>query len=329
MQRRTTGSFGPNCFAALILLATPVALFCSFESRPAGVHLGAVSQALPLLVISPPLTIKAPQSQADGSKTPPAASPATPAAGRQLPQGRLATLMSYGLLLDAKERLEKIPDYSATFLKQERVEGKDIQELQTIEMRLRHQPFSIYMKWLDVNEGQELLYVEGEREGNMLVKKGGRLGKMIPAVSIPPKGKLAMAESRYPVTTAGLLGLTEKLLSYRKRDLGLAEGVDTKMLPDEKIDGRLCYCFQTEYASEKVELTYRKSMIWIDQETSFPLCVKNYCWPNDETRRIAEEAETPPEDPTLIENYTFTNLRFEKRLNVTAFNETNGEYKFK
>ncbi len=43
--------------------------------------------------------------------------------------------------------LQQTPDYTAQFTKQELVAG-ELTEEQSIYVKIRHQPFSIYLKWL-------------------------------------------------------------------------------------------------------------------------------------------------------------------------------------
>ncbi|MFM8218194.1 MAG: DUF1571 domain-containing protein, partial [Planctomycetaceae bacterium] len=124
-----------------------------------------------------------------------------------------------------RQRMQKLPDYAATFTRQERLEGGDLLDLQTMEMKLRHAPLSIYMKWIEGGEeGRELLFVEGQNDNRMLVKLGGGK-KLLPAVKVDPAGSLAMSEARHPVTSVGLLQLCDQMLVYRRRDLQTRSGL--------------------------------------------------------------------------------------------------------
>ena len=88
---------------------------------------------------------------------------------------RLALQLHIALLESSKHRIANLPDYSATFLKQERVEGDDLQELQTIQFKMRHKPFSVYMKWLEGGDvGRQVLFVEGQYDDKLQVRLGGK-----------------------------------------------------------------------------------------------------------------------------------------------------------
>ena len=64
----------------------------------------------------------------------------------------------------AKESLKtidtKIHDYNAVLLKQERIDG-ELQEEQAAFIKVRHQPFSVYMFFLKPFKGRECLYNAG------------------------------------------------------------------------------------------------------------------------------------------------------------------------
>ena len=68
---------------------------------------------------------------------------------------------------DVVKRMEReIHDYSATFIKRERVNG-ELLEHQHIFTKIRHQPFSAYMYFLgpEDKKGREVIYVAGANDG--------------------------------------------------------------------------------------------------------------------------------------------------------------------
>src|SRR5262245_51368356 len=50
------------------------------------------------------------------------------------------------LIADARASISRIRDYSGTLVKQERIAGQ-LQPEQFIEMRVRQQPFCVFLKW--------------------------------------------------------------------------------------------------------------------------------------------------------------------------------------
>jgi len=61
------------------------------------------------------------------------------------------------------ERVEALPGYEATFFKKEVVGTTTISQKMTI--KVRHNPFSVYLYFHSPHEGREVIYVEGENNG--------------------------------------------------------------------------------------------------------------------------------------------------------------------
>lgn len=228
------------------------------------------------------------------------------------------------LLERGRKFLEEIPDYTAQFSKQELVNGELLEE-QTMLMKCRHKPFSIYLQWLTGDVGRELLYVEGANNGEMLVHGGGWKARL-PALSISPTSSLALKESRYPVTNAGLKALVEIILSIHTEDLVRDTIERCEQLPDQDFDGRKCSVFVVYYKNAEVSPTYRKSIVLIDNEWNVPLYTRNFSWPAD---NVVPETAEELDDATLIEFYTFTDVQFRQQLAEVDFDRSNNEYRFR
>ena len=238
--------------------------------------------------------------------------------------GRLALLFHLKMLEIGGLKLERISDYTATFVKQERVDG-ELTDRQVIQIKMRHAPFSIYMKWLVGDKGRQLLYVHGQNNGKMLVQLGGWKSRF-PALKLDPNGKLAMKESRYPITKAGLLELVRTAIDCRRSDLNNMNNVRCRVVEDQKFGKRNCYAFVIEYGSPKASETYRKCITYIDKDLSVPILVKNFAWP-DET--AAAEDEKSLDESTLVEYYSFSDIKLEPKLANSEFDRKNKIYRFR
>ncbi len=106
-----------------------------------------------------------------------------------------------------------IKDYSATVVKRERIDGK-LGEHQYIFAKIRHEPFSVYLYFLAPDEvkGQEVIYVEGRNDGNMLAHAGSGVRAMVGTVSLKPNGAMAMQGNRYAITEIGVENLSRRLV---------------------------------------------------------------------------------------------------------------------
>jgi len=226
-------------------------------------------------------------------------------------------------LEQGRKFLQETPDYTAVFSKQELV-GGELLDLQDIYLKCRHQPFSVYLRWLSGDEGREVLYTDGANNGEMLVHGGGWKARL-PSLSISPNSPLAMAESRYPVTKAGILGTVEIMLECHREDVQSRRLAKCEKLEDQKFDTRMCSVFVVEYADAKTSPTYRKSITFIDQEWNVPIYTQNFGWPTAHETATGDALD----EATLIEYYTFTEVEFRQQLADADFTKTNEEYRFK
>ncbi|KAF0234145.1 MAG: hypothetical protein FD177_1057 [Desulfovibrionaceae bacterium] len=92
----------------------------------------------------------------------------------------------------------KVQDYTATFLKQERVEGKLLDQ-ERISIKFM-KPFKVYMKWLEVSV-KEALYVQGAYSDKVQARCDGLLGLW--TWSFSPRDPRLMEGNRHPITDIG------------------------------------------------------------------------------------------------------------------------------
>jgi len=237
----------------------------------------------------------------------------------QIVTDREALEFNIEMLRRGYEMLESIPVYTATFFRQERVD-QTVKPAQVMQMKIRHEPFSVYLKWLVGNKGREVLFIDGESDNRMLVKLGGWKSRLIPSMKIEPQGRLAMRESRYPVTDIGLLNLCRKLLDHRQLDLERGSAVLCRVRHDAEHDERDCYLFELEYATAEFG-EYRKSVQYIDKEWGLPVSIQNFTWP-------ADGCDVTDDESTLLESYSFSDLKLGGQLSDSAFDRKNSQYSF-
>ncbi|MCR9198140.1 MAG: DUF1571 domain-containing protein [Planctomycetaceae bacterium] len=225
------------------------------------------------------------------------------------------------LLKDGLRFIESYNTYTVTFHREERIDG-DMKSQQSIDMKVQHGPhFAVYMKWLTGEKGQQVLYSDEYDDGCMVVKFGG-FRRLLPALRIDPSSSVAMAETRYPVTEAGMAGMIKQILTHREADIKRNGGLSCVRLADKEFDGRNCYCFLMKYDSQDINKTYRKTIMLIDAERHLPVMVRNFTWSADGNLADAElDAET------LIEDYSFTELEVETDLVAQDFSRDNPAYR--
>jgi Protein of unknown function (DUF1571) len=223
-----------------------------------------------------------------------------------------------------RAQFSRLAGYTATMAKQERV-GSDLLEEITYGVKVRQQPFSVYLKWQTGAEaGKEVLYVDGTNENQLLVHLGGIKGRILPALKIDPFGSLALAHSRYPITKLGILALADTLIDRRELEMRENVTVHVEQRPDADVEGRRCAVYIFEDTDPAQSPVYRKSVQYIDQQWNVPLRVANYTWPEP-----GKHLDGPAlDEATLIEYYMYSEVAIDAHLTDADFDRANEEYRF-
>jgi hypothetical protein len=254
------------------------------------------------------------------SLTPVAASSAAAAiAGSNILTGKFAMQVNVLVLQEGIAKFSKIPDYTATFTKQERI-GGDLNDAEQISLKVRQEPLSIYMKWHSGQTGQQVIYVEGQNEGKMLVKPGGVRGRLTGTLTIDPNGDLAMAQARYPVMVVGLKSVAERIIQYQQEQIDKGDQYTCEFRDDAMYDERPCFRCLVVYANKETSPEYRKSEILIDKQLQMPVVLKNYTWAEDPDPATLDEQ-------TLLEQYAYSEIKMEQKLADVDFDRTNESYR--
>jgi hypothetical protein len=306
-----------NFIAIIISFLAVSFLYFNFEPRPAGADpdasladMASVTAVSPMLTAQQATKLDSNSQEVDSAGT-----------TDMLAQGKAAMMLNLLLLEKGYQQFSTLSDYTATFFKRERVDGI-LGDGQIVNMKVRHQPYSVYMKWMVGDRGREVLYVDGKHDGNLLVKKGGFAGRILGALSLDPSGSIAMKECRHPVTKAGLLNLVGELLLHRRKEVKMEDGFQCVMLDNQEVDKRSCYGFVLEFDDRKISQIYRKSVLYLDKELLVPLHLQNYTWPEKEGETDAQKLDAE----TIIEHYTFTNIKLNQKLLDLDFDRTNENY---
>lgn len=209
---------------------------------------------------------------------------------------------------EAETALAQVENYRAIFHKQERVEGKLLEE-ETVLFKFKR-PFRVYMKWIKgPYKGRELLYVEGWNNNRMMVRDSGMTGMV--TVSLDPKGPLAMKGNRHPVTDSGLDHLVKLLRDHMRKGVKAKE-LDLNRGGEEILYGRRTQRVEILSPRDKTKGYYcYRAILNLDIERKVPIKVRIYDWENN-----------------LIEDYGYEDLRFNVGLSEADFSPKNPRYKF-
>lgn len=222
------------------------------------------------------------------------------------------------LAKEVRAHLAQVADYTATFEKRERI-GATLGEPQRIQLKLRHQPLSVYLNFKTpaAVEGREVIYVAGQNNGNLLVHVPGLLTSQLGTLELDPNGYLAMQGERYSITHIGLLGLVDQLIERGERDRRLGAEMKVEFTENVEVAGRKALRIDVSYLEHHPSLEGSRAVVYLDTERKTPLRYEGYGWP-----------EKPGEAPPLVEEYTYSDIQFNVGLTDLDFDKSNPAYAF-
>lgn len=213
-----------------------------------------------------------------------------------------------------RPKIEAIADYTALVTKQENVNGV-VQEAQVMEVKIRHKPFSVYLKFRYPRRlnGQEAIYVAGRNE-NKLIGHGVGVEKAFGTQRLDPEGLIAMRGNKYPITMMGVLTLVDKLLEVGYKDSKYGE-CEVKYVEGVEIDKRECIMIEVVHPVPRKNFIFHIARIFVDKELNLPIRYESYDWPQKDG-----------EVPVLIEAYTYQKLKLNVGLTDEDFDDRNPKY---
>jgi hypothetical protein len=267
-------------------------------ARPAAVGLALLS-LLGVLVLAgagQPPAVQAP---------PPAGAPGVPVMAQQPP----ATDQAGQLIAEARASFARVRDYMGTLVKQERVAGQ-LQPEQFITLRVRQQPFSVYLKWLGPKgfDGQEADYVAGKNNGRMRAKAAGLAGA-VGFVSVEPNDPRAMRQSRHAITETGIGHLIETIARGYQVERSLPPNQVQTRFADYAFQQKPCTRMETVHLMNNGQFYCYRCVVYFEKEQKLPVRFEAYDWP---------AAGGNPQGE-LLECYSYIDLKFNVGLTDAAF----------
>ncbi len=237
------------------------------------------------------------------------------------PEGKMEGMPAKRLLLNflerTRRRLDAVEGYTATFRRQERIGGKLGPE-QTLRMKARSRPFAIYLKFLAPKAGKEVVYASGKHDNKVIAHSGDWKDKLIPRLRLDPTGAIALADSRHPITDAGLVHLTDKLVGFRRMDLHDAES-QTVLDRVRDAEGRDWLRSVHTHPDPKSNRPFARVEVLYDPDTRLPRRIDSFDW-----LAPGHDGEPLP----LAERYIYDDLDLEAPLSDIDFDPANPAYAF-
>ncbi len=220
-------------------------------------------------------------------------------------------------LRQAHDKLSNVSTMQCVFHKQERVDGQ-LQDLNIINLKVRKEPLSAYMRWETPSAGQEAIWQRGANDNLVLAHPSGWKRKIVPLIKLEPLSERAMENNRRPITEIGLWNVTRRLLEYAEAgQQRKADGIHPSVNENAKLAGRDCICFTFIYEKAYPGLDFHKVNVFFDKEHMVPIGLQNFGFPRRGDRELP-----------LEESYVFANLQLGVPLTDHDFSADNPAYQY-
>ncbi len=268
-------------------------------SAALAVCLGAAAQGQ----VAAPLSAPNPTAQAStsGSKYPPV-------------DERHPLAPALKIARSSRKSLEAVQDYHCLFIKRELINGALL--TQTMEMKLREQPFSVYLKLQEPNAGREILFVKGQNDNRLLAHEGSGLKAIVGTVPLALDAPQVRAENRHPITSIGMRNLIDKVIAQWEFEGQYGE-TSVQYFPDAKIGGVSCPAIECSHPQPRRQFNFHITRLYIDSQSNLPVRIENYGFP-----------AVPGQEPPLVEEYTYARVQTNIGLTNLDFSRDNPAYKF-
>lgn len=214
----------------------------------------------------------------------------------------------------SRKSLEAIKDYECTFIKREQLGGTLV--TQTMQMKLREEPFSVYLKYQEPSPGREILFVSGQNDNKLLAHEGSGLKAIVGTVPLAIDSPQVKAENRHPIIDIGMRRLIEKTIEQWEYEGQFGE-VNVQYFPDARIGGIACPAIESSHPQPRRQFKFHISRLYIDAKSNLPVRIENYGFPT-----------AAGQEPPLVEEYTYVKVQPNVRLTNNEFSTKNPAYKF-
>jgi outer membrane lipoprotein-sorting protein len=215
----------------------------------------------------------------------------------------------------SQEKLKSVKDYTAVFTKRERIKNRVIQ--QTMDLKFREEPFSIYLKFQPpYAPGREVLYIDGQNSGKLLAHESG-LKSIAGTIALAPNSPDAMFENRHPVTELGLAKMLDLCLEQWESETQYEE-CEVKYYNEAKLGTTECLIIESTHAQARPHFKFHRTRLFLDKKSNLPVRVEQYGFP-----------DRPGVEAPLIEEYTYSALQINPGLSDRDFDRRNPGYAFR
>lgn len=241
--------------------------------------------------------------------------PAANATSQRGDDASTAIRLANQAIADCQERYRQVRDYTCTFVKREKVDGR-LYAPHVMSMKARSSPHSLYFKFQQPNRGREAIYVQGRNNGRVVVHDVG-LGKLLAGTMyLDPGGAMAMADNLHPITDAGIGAMIDTVARHWAVELTPGESI-VMLHHDVRVGSRPCTLIESVHPRPGPHFLFHKVKLYIDIEHGLPIHFEAYDWPKQ-----------PGATPDLVEEYSYRDLKTNVGLRDHDFDPSNAHYSF-
>ena len=237
----------------------------------------------------------------------------------------------------------EVRDFSCVLTKRERINGV-LQEMQTMRIKVCEnfvegnaeksdrdyqvrfvssggesdkamRPVAIFVEYEGPKrlDGRRILFVEGQNDNQMIIRKGGpRFSNL--TLKLSCGSEAARRESLNPITEMSFdrmaACLIRRITEAMQAD-PTGENTHVETHRDLKVNDRSCSCICVTHPKKQEGLHWHVVQVFIDEETQLPIRLETYGWP-----------ESEDEDPPLMSEFTYSDLKVNVGLSESDFSET-------
>ena len=212
-----------------------------------------------------------------------------------------------------QEQMNTIKDYEAKLQKKEQIGSRLLS--QTIQIKFRERPFSVYLKYLNPHVGREVIYVQGKNDGKILAHGTG-IESIVGTMTLSPTSPDAMEENRYPITMIGISNMLEKVIQQWDVE-SQYDDIQVKYYPKARIGQVACKVIETSHSNRRPQFKFHMTRLYIDQQSNLAIRVEQYGFP-----------KRPEDKPPLIEQYTYLDVRPNVSFTDRDFDPSNSKYDY-
>jgi hypothetical protein len=163
-----------------------------------------------------------------------------------------------------------------------------------------------------------VIFVAGRNDGKLIVHEVG-LRALAGTMELNPDDPKVMATNRHLITEVGIAKIIESAIDIwnnEKKTLDPAN-IEVRRVSSVEAGGVECEAVEIMHHHQQPGLIYQVGRVYVDKQSRLPVQGELYGWP-----------EKAGEDPPLLEQYTYSNIKTNVGLTDSDFDPGNRDYRF-